>query len=399
MLVVGVVVGVAVAVAAHRRSIDPTAQWTVTVEDVTPRGYGSWGSVDGTVTGYVVSTDAGWLVRVDDGGDGDALAVVDPDTGTAVWSRPLGQARCTTLTSAELTCVSAVGGTSLGFQLVTLDPTTGGDLGTPVPLPLSAPPALVTPLGDGLLVVGTDRSVTALDLDGATRWETELDAPDWDPSYQELNADHYPDAVLVRTEIYDVTTHLTVDGDQLTTDCRSLVVAPQGWVCEQGDLDHTVGRDPDGVETWRTDWHDLRLVDRYQRIVPVAVAEVDRGVALVDVGSGATGAALPLTGSGNLGLLGDVEHPVITTDTSVALLAADGSAVLWETAIDDEYLSIAEGGVLGGQLVVNGERIRGFDLDDGEVLWDLDSPPGDVWVQDERLLVLGYDELSVLELP
>lgn len=399
VLVVAVVIGIVAAFDAHRRSIEPTAQWTATVEDVTPRGYGRWGSVDGAVTGYVVSTQAGWLVRVDDRGDGDALAVLDPGTGSPLWSRPLAQARCTAPDPSELICVSAVGGTSLGFQLAALDPATGGDLATPIPLQLSAPPALVAPLGDGLLVLGTDRSITAIDLDGSTRWERELDAPDWDPGYQGLTVDHYPDAVILRTEIYDVTTHLTVDGEQLTTDCRSLAVASAGWVCEQGDLDHTVGRDPDGVETWRTDWHDLRIVDRYQRTVPVAIAEVDGGVALVDAGSGATGVALPMTGSGNLGLLGDVEHPVVTTDTSVALLAADGSAVRWETAIDDEYLSIAEGGVLGGQLIVNGERIWGFDLDDGEVLWDLDSPPGDVWVQDERLLVLGYDELSVLELP
>lgn len=407
--------GVSRLVATTSEPADVDIAWSIEPDDIAPDAYAELGSVDGTATGGVLTTTEGWVVRLD-GEDGyggvpqpDLLAGLDPATGSVQWLRDLPDGHCTqTVPGEDLVCLARLGGDGAPLEILALDPATGDPTSDAVPTQLTEPPAMIAPLGDGLVVLDADRRFTALAPDGSARWQQPLVAPDWDPEHQLPDVAIYPGAVVVRMPIYDETVHMTEDGRRQQLGCRNLVVTAPAWICEE-DLDWTVGRAPDGSELWRTDWHDLHLVSTYQRAIPVAIAEGVTSsapgaagvstVALVDAATGAVGPASRLDGGGNLSFLGETAHPVVTTDSSVALLDAAGSGLEWETPVEDEYLSIATGGVAGGVLVVDGEHLHGIDLATGELLWERTATAADVWVLDGVVLGMSAYELERYALP
>lgn len=173
-----VLVSLAVALSNSPRAPQPYVAWTLASEDLMPGSYGGVGTVDGTRTGTVLPTSAGWVMRVDPAGavgssyrDEAAIASVDPETGDVRWARTMPDARCTSTPTAELVCLRKPDSGS-GLLLETLDPTTGQpqsevrvELSDPMTV-VTATTAVLTPLGDGLLAMTTDGTLVMFDADG-----------------------------------------------------------------------------------------------------------------------------------------------------------------------------------------------------------------------------------------
>src|SRR5690606_30601111 len=99
----------------------------------------------------------------------------------------------------------------------------------------------------------------------------------------------------------------------------------------------------------------------------------------------------------NLAFFGDAEHPLVATDDAVALLEPDLTGLRWQTAITDEYLNIANGGLVGDTIVVDGEHSYGLDVGTGDVRWERDFLGGDAAVVEDAWIVLQSHELRRCE--
>lgn len=378
------------------------AVWALDLDALSGSSLADVGSVDGTVDGTVLVTDAGWVVLVDGYSstssslDSDAvLALVDPDDGEPLWTRELPGARCTLLTDG-LTCLTTQDDT---LSLVRVDLASGDIVGDPVETGLDRAAIVLQPLGDGLLVVDETGLLTHLGIDGTTVWSEHARLPQWDPDVGTTSTAAYPDAVWVSLRLGDVLV-ATTEGIVLRTECRDLSALPDGVICRYDD---TIGYSPTGQQRWTNEFRDPKLIGRYQRVLDVAVADLrDGGIGVLDPMSGEAPvqARLEDTDDWPRSVVGNADHPVVLSeDGAVLLLRPGGAGKVWESEVRDEYLSIAGGGVVDGVVVVDGEYAHGFDLATGETLWRYESPPGDLDVVDGRLLVRGYRSLAVYELP
>lgn len=361
--------------------------------------WGYFESVDGAQPG-LLPTAGGWVAMVDASTVDAVLGAIDPDDGSVRWSIELPESRCTHTgddPAAPLTCLTR-DDPGDPFQVVSIDPVTGDRVGDPLATTLTEVPVLLAPLADGLLALSAAGSLTALDADGTVLWHEPVGIADLDTSYLEADLGRYDDAVLLHLGWYRGTVHATVDGFTVRT-CRALVVTAEAWVCESNDDDETAGYAPDGEMLWSGDWSDYYLVDQYNRITPVAIADNwDGSVSAVDPTTGEKGDPVQVgDGRDNLAFFGDAEHPLVATDDAVALLEPDLTGIRWQTAITDEYLNIANGGLVGDTIVVDGEHSYGLDVGTGDVRWERDFLGGDAAVVEDAWIVLQSHELRRFE--
>jgi len=381
-------------------SADPLPQrWSVDPYDISS-DYGTFAAVDGTVTGWLLPTESGWVTMTEPSTPAARLVSLDPVDGAVQWSLDLPESRCTQLETNldELVCLTRPSGG--GFQLVRVGAGDGAFVGDPVAVDLGHVPYLLTPLGDGLLVLTADRVLSGVGLDGAVRWSAPIPIDsDADLTYLEIDVAHYPDATLLQLGWSNGTVHVTTAGEVRVLSCRAVAATPDAWVCE-GD-DETTGFAPDGTEQWAGPWDDYYLVDRYQKITPVVLVDNwDGSVSAIDATTGGRGDPVPVTDSSeHFSFLGDADQPAVTAEDSVTMLDPTGANVLWQTHVDDEYLNIAEGAVLDGTLVMSGERTYGFDLVTGEQLWSSDFLTTTLSVHDGALVGTGYGEVTRYEMP
>lgn len=375
------------------------AAWTVDSYDLA-NGYGSFGTPEGTITDPLLTTSTGWVTMVQPSTPDALLVSVDPDTGAVRWTAGMPEGRCTqTERGVDLVCLTRSDGSST-FQLVTVDPSSGDVVGG-VDVDLPAVPALLLPLGDGLLTLSVSGVLTGFGLDGVVGWSQPIGLPDLDLSHEQADVATYPDSVLLYFGWIHDTVRITAAGEVTTRPCHSAAATPQAWVCEGESL--TIGYAPDGTELWRGDWDDYYLVVAYQHIAPTAIVDNwDGTVSPVDPITGERGPAVRVAAdaSHNLSLVGsDPDHPIVTTDTDVVLLDAGVTTVLWSQPVTDEFLNIAGGGVVDDQVVIDGELSYGFDLTSGDQLWSRDFLAADVWVHDGALVGYAYNELIRYQLP
>lgn len=375
---------------------DLSEAWAVSSYDMSS-DYGTFGAVDGTHDGWVLTSSTGWVAMTEPSTPNARLMSLDPDDGAVQWSRDLPESRCSQVAEEELVCLTRPEGS--GFELVRVAAGDGALVGDAVPVALSHVPYLITPLAEGLLVLSADRSLAAVGLDGSIGWTEPVAIPsDVDLGYLEIDSAHYPEATLLHLGWTIGTVHATTDGMSMAA-CRAVAATPEAWVCESDD--ETVARAPDGTELWSGDWDDYYLVDGYQRIAPVLVVDNwDGTVSMVDAASGDRGAPLLVASdSQHMNLLGDAEHPVIATEDAVALLDPAGTSVLWQTALTDEFLNIAVGVVVGDVLVMDAANSYGLDLAGGELLWTRDFLATGTYGRDDALVGADWGEIVRYRLP
>ena len=328
--------------------------------------------------------------------DGE-VASLDPDTGEVRWSVPMPEARCTATGEDTIVCLTREGGSQ--FQLVTLAAEDGQPVGDPVPTDLTHVPVVLVPLADaGLVTFTMDARLTALDLDGSTLWSEPIDLRDYEPDWLQPDVASYGSSTILHLGTYVGTVQASAEG-AVVHDCRGVAVTPEAWLCT-GD-DTAVARAPDGTELWQGDWQDYYLVDQYEHIAPMIIVDNwDGSVSGVDPLTGDHGPAVPIDDDrSSFNLLGDPEHPFVFADASIHLLDADLTTVLWSAPIEDEYLNIASGGIVGDTLAIDAEHSYGFDVATGDMKWERAFLPYDSYVVGEAFVGMRATELMRYELP
>ncbi|WP_420111356.1 hypothetical protein [Pseudactinotalea sp.] len=373
------------------------ADWTLSSQQLLG-DYGAFDSPEGSLSGTVLETTAGWIVMLEASTLEARLVSVAPDSGDVQWSIPMPEARCTTSTGDALVCLTRSGGST--FELVTVDASSGAPVGDPVPTDIAHVPVFVVPMGDDGLTAFTMRSeLIGLDLQGNTMWREELDTGDYETEWIQPDVARLGPSTILFLGTYVGTVQVDAQGPHMH-ECRSVAVTEQAWMCTGED--DAVGRDADGAELWREGWQDYYLVDRYQHIAPVIIVDNwDGTVSGVDPLTGTHGALIEVSDDpgASFNFLGDPEHPFVFADDTVSLLDADLTTVLWTSPIEDEYLNIAGGGLAGDTLAIDAQHSYGFDLDTGEMQWERAFLPNDALVVGEAFVGMQGSDLIRYQLP
>ncbi|MFV0252221.1 MAG: PQQ-binding-like beta-propeller repeat protein [Beutenbergiaceae bacterium] len=384
-------------------SAELSQSWTVDPNAMTG-GYGrEFIGVDGSATGTVLSTAQGWVVMAsdEDPSTSDALASLDPSAGETQWQVAIDAGRCTQREAGvDLLCVVTQDG-SAAPTLLNLDPATGEpiDGSARVDLDLPGPPVLLAPFQDGLLALSEDATLTAFDLDGNLIWSDWLGIYDWYPDMDVITVGQYPQSLLI-TVNGQASTLVLPDGPLPASDCRTVVVADQAWLCDQHGEVYSYG--PDGTELWRDHTQDIDLIGQY--FGPGAVGVNDNGdgsVSFIDPATGRLGPPVELTDDHeSLRLIGDARFPLIAGDTGLSLLSNDGSELLWRADVRDDLLDSAQVAVVNNVLIVGGSDLYGFDAATGEQLWKSgQARVRQMWAHDGALVGSTWEGLSRFQLP